>query len=93
MREVIVGVIGGKRRRQERKRSCDQQQYRKRPYIVAVKDHSRLIVLRFTQHALKTPFQCYNLRKSLPEQVARCFLKDYRIIRSGIRADLAAGCP
>lgn len=42
MREVIVGVIGGKRRRLERERSCDQQQYRKRSYTKAMKLHTSL---------------------------------------------------
>ena len=37
VREVIGGVIGGKRRRLERKRSRNQQQYRQSPYIMAVK--------------------------------------------------------
>jgi len=42
MREVIVGVIGGKRRRLERERNCNQEQYRKRPYIEAMKLHTLL---------------------------------------------------
>ena len=42
VREVIGGVIGGKRRRLERERSRNQQQYRQSPYIMAVKLHKRL---------------------------------------------------
>src|SRR5690349_4674302 len=42
VREVIGGVIGGKRGRLERERSGNQQQYRQSPYIMAVKLHKRL---------------------------------------------------
>jgi len=51
MREVIVGVIGGKRRRLERERNCNQEQYRKRPYIEAMKLHTLLnyTVIRATR--------------------------------------------
>jgi hypothetical protein len=42
MCEVIGGMIGGKRRRLERERGRNQQQYRQGPYIVVVKRHKRL---------------------------------------------------
>jgi len=42
MRGVIGRVMGGKGRRLERKRSYNQQQYRKRLYGMAAKLHRRL---------------------------------------------------
>ncbi len=42
MRDVVVRMMGGKRRRLERERGDNQQQYRKRFYVMAAKLHKRL---------------------------------------------------
>jgi hypothetical protein len=42
MRDVVVRVMGGKRRRLERERSDNQQQYRKRLHVMSAKLHKRL---------------------------------------------------
>src|SRR5689334_16029772 len=42
MRDVFVSMMGGKRRRLERERSYNQQQYRKRLHVMAAELHKRL---------------------------------------------------
>jgi hypothetical protein len=42
MRDVFVSMMGGKRRRLERERCHNQQQYRKRPHVMAAELHKRL---------------------------------------------------
>src|SRR6476646_5030260 len=42
MRDVFVSMMGGKRRRLERERCYNQQQYRKRLHVMAPELHKRL---------------------------------------------------
>ncbi len=52
MREVIGRGMGEKRRRLERECSYNQQQYRKRPYMMAAKLHSGCIIPQFMAREL-----------------------------------------